>query len=299
MSFRKLNDAEIVRQGSIRQLVINYLAQYPDVDLLYAESMFKDECKSSIFKIVTQMVSDKNVPLRQVQEAFDFYDWLPTYEPTPDDDATKKTLLHYACQHGRHDILALLLGGTYKPRITAQDEKGYIPLHVAAQSGNLKCLELVHESATEYLELCDFEGRTTLMIAAFFNQKDVVRQLLEWGANQVARDSKKETAMDIAKRLGHEDVAKIMKAHQNAKSLQHSIVAAFQRWLADPMHRRLYNAWQAIPVPHTNAPIHNFLFDVTAPHSIEADNIELVRSNRYRLSFIAKKQRIYLYFVII
>lgn len=179
LSNKELVVAQKNRQNSIRQLVIDYLAQYPEVDLSYAETMFQDECKSSIFKVVAQMVADKKVPVEHIEEAFSAYSWLAAHEPTPEDDFTKKTLVHYACLHGRHDVLTLLLTGNYRPRVTAQDEKGYIPLHTAAKAGAITCVELVYDYANEYLELCDYEGRTALMIAAFFNQKDVVRQLLE------------------------------------------------------------------------------------------------------------------------
>lgn len=72
------------------------------------------------------------------------------------------------------------------------------------------------------------------------------------------RDSNMETAMDIAKNQGHHDVVKILRAHQNAKSFQHAKVTALKRWLADPMHRRLHEAWQASSAPHTNVSVDNF-----------------------------------------
>lgn len=264
-------------------MVTQYLRQYPSLDTSHAESIYKNDGKSVIYKAVTQMMADKRIPVEHFREAFDYYTWLPAHEPQPEDDPTKKTLVHYACTFARSDVLELLLGGQYQPRMNAKDEKGFVALHTAVKSGNLDCLNVVYNYASNHLEARDFEGRTPLMVAAFFNQKDVVKQLLQWGANVAARDTSKnrDTAVEIATKQGHKDVAQVIKSFQSAQSVKAAKEAALKRWKADPTRRCLYDAWQISPVPHTAVPIDSFVFSVTPLHNIEADNIELVRMNRW------------------
>lgn len=214
-SSRRLQNAEKSRQDQIRQSVASYLAQYPSVDATYPKAIFQNEHKGVIYQTVTQMMEDKRNSADHFREAFEYYTWLPSYVPRLNDDPTEKTLLHYACLHGRDDVLQLLLA--HHPRCHQQDEKSYIPLHLAAKQGHLDCLSRLHSYAPEFLDMCDFEGRTPLMVAAFFHQTDVVKQLLDWGANLAAKDTSKDTVAEIAKKQGHNEVVKAIRAFQHSR----------------------------------------------------------------------------------
>jgi ankyrin repeat protein len=226
------------------------------------------------------MMRLKSNTAKHFEEAFAYYPWLAAHEPAPDEDPTKRTLLHYACYYGRPDVLKLLLDKKYKVRIGAQDEKGYSILHHAAKGGNLECLTLAHAEGAAYLEARDSEGRTPLMVAAFFNQKEVVMRLLGLGANIAAQDFSGATALDIAKKQGHLVLMNAVKALQEKETAMLARDNALKRWLAHPLRSKLYKAWMASPVPHTPVAVESYIFSTTPAHKVEADNIELVRMNR-------------------
>jgi len=181
--------------------------------------------------------------------------------------------------YSRPDLLTVLLSD-YAARSDAKDEKGYIPFFEAAKSGNLACLEILYTRGFAYFDRRDVENRTSLMIAAFFNQKEAVKKLLAWGANADSKDSHKATAQDIARTLGHHEIAEIIRLFRREQSERNARATALKRWTsADPLNRRLYEAWQRSPNPHPT-PVNNVQFNLTPAHNIEADNIELVRMNR-------------------
>eukprot|EP01032_Pedospumella_encystans_P018301 gene18301-20839_t len=254
-----LTMAERSRQEAIREMMAKYLSLYPGVDNSYAEKLYKNDGKWCIYSV------------------------LPNHEPSPAEDPTKKTLLHYACLYSRPDLLTILLCD-YGARSDAKDEKGYIPFFEAAKSGNLACLETLYSKGFAYFDRRDVENRTSLMIAAFFNQKEAVKKLLEWGANADSKDSHKATAQDIARTLGHNEVAEVIRLFRREQSERNARATALKRWTsADPLNRRLYEAWQHSPNPHPT-PVNNVQFNLAPAHNIEADNIELVRMNRYDVS---------------
>lgn len=55
-------------------------------------------------------------------------------------------------------------------------------------------------------------GATPLMVAAFEGHEDVVRILLEAGADVNAKDAEGNTALSLATTRGHQDVIKLLKA---------------------------------------------------------------------------------------
>lgn len=275
----ELTAAELNRQEKIREMMAKYLSLYPGEDDSRVKKQYQNDERGCIFSVVVKMMKSTGYTVDHFQEAFDFYTWLPNHEPSPAEDPTKKTLLHYACLHSRPDLLTLLLN-KYGARSDAKDEKGYLPFFEAAKSGNLACLEILYSKGFAYFDRRDVENRTSLMIAAFFNQKAAVKKLLEWGANADSKDSRRATAQDIARTLGHSEVAEIIRLFRREQSERNARATALKRWTsADPLNRRLYEAWQHSPNPHPT-PVNDVQFNLTPGHDIEAGNIELVRTNR-------------------
>lgn len=62
------------------------------------------------------------------------------------------------------------------------------------------------------VDVQDKEGYTALMYAASNGYMGVVKYLVAEGADTNAKDSKSLTASEIAKRKGHQDVAKCLDA---------------------------------------------------------------------------------------
>ncbi|MBQ0744662.1 MAG: ankyrin repeat domain-containing protein, partial [Pseudomonas sp.] len=54
-------------------------------------------------------------------------------------------------------------------------------------------------------------GKTALMFAAMFNQRDIFNQLLDAGANTRATDDEGKTALDLARAMGATDIVALLQ----------------------------------------------------------------------------------------
>jgi ankyrin repeat protein len=93
-----------------------------------------------------------------------------------------------------------------------------MPLSHAAENGRIDIVRqlLVQEPESELPQIInwsDDSGRTALSWAAEAGEIEVTRILLEWGANPLLSDKKKQTPHLLAKDKGHKKVAKILEAH--------------------------------------------------------------------------------------
>ena len=66
----------------------------------------------------------------------------------------------------------------------------------------------------------DFEGETALMAAAEVGDLDIVKCLLDNGANVMAENADGDTAIDIASEWGNNDCAKLLAEHRNKLKVQ-------------------------------------------------------------------------------
>ena len=62
--------------------------------------------------------------------------------------------MHEACQGGHVGVLGRLLD--YTRDVDVQDKEGVSPVHVAAQNGELQCLDVLHERGMKLLILLKF-----------------------------------------------------------------------------------------------------------------------------------------------
>jgi len=114
--------------------------------------------------------------------------------------------LHYACwqgdgNDGREDsvieetVQALIDGGANPNQIS----RGLHPLHEAAGGdwGSPTSARVLLRNGAE-VDPRNEEGQTPLMIAAELGEPEVVRVLLEFGADRTLRDNYRKTAVDYA-----------------------------------------------------------------------------------------------------
>ncbi|KAK3584494.1 hypothetical protein CHS0354_006025 [Potamilus streckersoni] len=91
-------------------------------------------------------------------------------------------------------------------RIDLQDHHGNTPLHLACAKGNLKIVSvlLANSFLKETLEIRNADGVTCVHLAALNDHLDVLRILLEKGANVNARESKSgRTVLHFAAETGN------------------------------------------------------------------------------------------------
>ena len=127
-------------------------------------------------------------------------------------DAEAHTPLCVAVANGHLRIFARLLRRGADPH--AKDKNGMIPLHIAAKRGNtdaVKSLLKTLGGGRGNINERDNAGNTPLLYATKTGKKDLVEALLLAGADLSARNSKGETSLDIAKRLGHASLVPVLR----------------------------------------------------------------------------------------
>lgn len=114
------------------------------------------------------------------------------------------------------DVAKVLLDAKADP--TVKDRNGFTPLHNAnvAVAPLLLARGAVIE-AEDYLV-----GGTPLLSHAVVGRADMVKLLLDRGANVDARTAQGYTAFSLAEKMGNTEVCEVIAAHQAAKS-QHSL----------------------------------------------------------------------------
>lgn len=131
------------------------------------------------------------------------------------------TPLIMAAWKGHASTVKLLLENKADSRLTS--EEGYTPLHNACCSKNKAAvLELLMTGNIE-INYQAKSGATALMIAANNGCDDIVKLLLQYGANLHLLDLKGSTAAIHATRLGYKSTASILKKRAlNFGSIQES-----------------------------------------------------------------------------
>ncbi|XP_046663670.1 LOW QUALITY PROTEIN: serine/threonine-protein phosphatase 6 regulatory ankyrin repeat subunit A [Homalodisca vitripennis] len=106
-------------------------------------------------------------------------------------------------------ILRVLLAAGGKEIRIRPDGKGKIPLLLAVEAGNQSmCRELLSQQTADQLKATTDNGDTALHLAARRRDVDMVRILVDYGANVDSQNSEGQTALHIASAEGDETLVK-------------------------------------------------------------------------------------------
>lgn len=120
--------------------------------------------------------------------------------------------LHAAAWNGYAEIAKLLL--EHGADVNAKDKYGWTPLLYAAASpcDNKETISLLLACGANP-NVVDREGRTPLREKAIWGHTDIVRLLLEHGADANAKNNKGETAYDAALSRGEKECCCLLKQY--------------------------------------------------------------------------------------
>lgn len=116
---------------------------------------------------------------------------------------------HFAAEGGRSRALRAIL--KKKPHVAQLvDKRGFLPLHMAAMAGHIETIQLLvdHKASPS---APDSAGFTPLHFAAKSGDRDGVQRLLELKADVAARSKDGNSPRDVAKRMGHNHLLKILQ----------------------------------------------------------------------------------------
>ena len=144
------------------------------------------------------------------------------------EDEEGRTPLHEAAKNGNVELVRMLIehgadvnvrtkdGST--PLLMAaklgnmEDEEGETQLHKETRNGNVELVRMLIEHGADVNVRTNYSS-TPLLAAARFGNIEVVRVLLEHGANVEAEDKKRRTSFQIASMKGYNDVVELLSDH--------------------------------------------------------------------------------------
>ncbi|CAE8622737.1 unnamed protein product [Polarella glacialis] len=125
-----------------------------------------------------------------------------------------RTALNYASHQGHLQVVELLLHRGAK--VDCRNCKGETPLHSAAMSGHDDVVQVLLEYSADSSALSS-EGMTPLHCAAQFGNAQAAESLVgSPGGKKLSRMiTKRGSALDLAERGGHDEVAEILRMASN------------------------------------------------------------------------------------
>jgi ankyrin repeat protein len=95
-------------------------------------------------------------------------------------------------------------------KVDVPDKAGFLPLHLAALSGNADVIETLLAKGADISAPTRDSHESALHIAAAFGRLDAVRALLLAGANRLARDAKGRTPADNASANNFKEIVAVL-----------------------------------------------------------------------------------------
>ena len=117
----------------------------------------------------------------------------------------------YALSKGQTSIIIYLLSKDIDLNFNIVSYLGSqtFPLHIVAQEGHVEVVKLLLEKGAN-IEAINNQGFTSLWIAAYKGHTEIVKVLIAAGANIEAIDDEGYTPLEVAARNGHVEVVKLL-----------------------------------------------------------------------------------------
>jgi ankyrin repeat protein len=93
--------------------------------------------------------------------------------------------------------------------LDAKDDRGWVPLHAAAERGRREAVEFLLDKGAD-VKATDNGGQTPLHLAALRGNNKVVELLVARGADPRSRDQSKKTPLHLAEEENQEETAKLL-----------------------------------------------------------------------------------------
>ncbi|XP_022246027.1 leucine-rich repeat serine/threonine-protein kinase 1-like [Limulus polyphemus] len=128
-------------------------------------------------------------------------------------------LLHQAALWGNSDLLEDLLHGDQVQHLNATDTFGRTALHAAATNENETCARILLQAGANPNIACGAKhhSKTPLHVAAENGHISIVKLLMEYQADLVAKDSGGLTAMDLAEKNENHEVMEVLKSEADSQ----------------------------------------------------------------------------------
>jgi ankyrin repeat protein len=118
------------------------------------------------------------------------------------------TALIVAAANGQHEVVKTLIDNGAKVNATSTD--GWKPLMFAAEKGHLTTVQALLSVTGIDIDAQKADGATALIVAAANGKDEVVKALINNGANVNAMDNNGSTPLMWALRLGHQTIAQAL-----------------------------------------------------------------------------------------
>lgn len=131
-------------------------------------------------------------------------------------DGNGNTAMHYAVSHGNFDVISLLLDSKVCD-VNKQNKAGYTCIMLASlaqlrEGSDRSVLQRLFKLGDINVKAAQ-HGQTALMLAVSHGRLDIVKMLLEAGADVNIQDEDGSTALMCAGEHGHVDIVRVLLSH--------------------------------------------------------------------------------------
>ncbi len=133
------------------------------------------------------------------------------------EDSEGLTALHWSCKSGNVAAALLLLDSGAD--VNAEDNRGERPIHIAAKRGDMAVLEALLDKEVFIEAFAPPEYRTALHYAVGTGTREIVKMLLDGGAEVDVRTRGDTTPITIAAQRGHPECLKLLLESRPARTL--------------------------------------------------------------------------------
>ncbi|KAL3875518.1 hypothetical protein ACJMK2_033463 [Sinanodonta woodiana] len=135
------------------------------------------------------------------------------------------TPLHRAAEHGRVDIVKWL--ANVSTNLNVETQTGYTAINIAAMNGHVNCL-MVLAALGAAITCRTIENQTPLHLAAIGGHLECVKWLIANRANLGTKDNMGRTPLHVAEEYKHKDVADFLRKCEREQNNPHSSLAALR-----------------------------------------------------------------------